>query len=235
MLRTFTFAMLLTTHVGSVAFADSATDQVLDRVFTSYGGASLIASDNTLYETGTTYSYARQIHGPVTRSYRHPNQMRIEISYPDGAETRILNGATASNNGKPANTPFYMATLLQAARLTLPRLLLENRDKVSLSGTTQSGLLTLTLPLATGLDVIAEVDPDNGHIVRSEGRGSYNGMPLRFATEYKNFQHIEGRLVAMYEQHYAMGNAIGHTELNQVSFNRELPAALFIPQTGSGI
>lgn len=235
MLRTLTFAMLLTGQAWTVAFADNATDAVLERIFASYGGATLIASDNTLQQTGTTYSNARQSQGPVTRSYRHPNQMRIEIQYPDGAELRILNGAIASQNGKPVNTPFYMATLLQAARLTLPRLMLEHRDKVTLTGTTAAGLVSLTLPLASGLEVIAEVEPNSGQILRSEGRGNYNGMPLRFATEYGNFQRIEGRLVALYEKHFAMGNPIGHTELSAVHFNRELPATLFDPHAGPGI
>jgi hypothetical protein len=77
--------------------------------------------------------------------------------------------------------------------------------------------------------LIVEIDPATLLIRRSRGILSFNNSSMEFATGYENYRVVEGRQVAMTEQHFAMGQFIGTTTLDSVEFPAVLAAPTFSP------
>ncbi|NJD35055.1 MAG: hypothetical protein FIA96_09535 [Betaproteobacteria bacterium] len=77
--------------------------------------------------------------------------------------------------------------------------------------------------------LIVEIDPATLLIRRSRGILSLSNSSMEFATGYENYRAVDGRQVAMTEQHYAMGQFIGTTTLDSVEFPAVLPAPTFNP------
>lgn len=223
------FALLAT--AGSAAAAPA--DGLIDKVVAAYGGAAALKSMNGLKETGTTLSLRRGVTGSLERFYLHPDRLRVDIHYPgESTESRIVTPTRAWRNGVPSRGPMRLAMVLQATRLGLPRLLLEQRDRVLDRGTLQDPTgerRVLELPLAKGVSVIAEIDPQSGRILRSRGLMNAGRGTMEFATAYEDFRMQDGELFAFREQHYAMGRHLGHTQLQRVERVKDLPETLFRP------
>lgn len=209
----------------TAAHADVAA--FLAEVVVAHGGGAV---PTAVHERGRTRSLRRG-EGPVERWWQAPDQFRIDIRYPEGEEFRLLRGAEAWQQGQPGSAPFRLALMLQATRVALPWRLLENATKVSDRGTakdaTGATLRVLEWALPEGLSLVVEVDPATRLLVRSRGILVLGGSTMEFATAYSGYKRLNGRLVATVEQHYAMGQFIGTTTLDEVEYPATLPAATF--------
>jgi len=220
-------AALLWLAVAIPALADAG--EFLAGVVAAHGGGAAPAA---IHERGVTES-TRRGKGPVERWWQAPDRFRIEIRYPGAAESRLLRGAEAWQQGAPATAAFHGALVLQAARMALPWRLLENAQRVSDLGTRPDSAgnpaRVLEWQVREGIRLIVEVDPATLLIRRSRGIMSFNNSTMEFATSYENYRAIDGRQVAMTEQHFAMGQFIGTTTLDSVEFPAVLPAPTFSP------
>lgn len=201
----------------------------LAEVVTAHGGG---ATPGAIHERGVTESLRRG-KGPVERWWQAPDRFRIEIHYPGAAESRLLHGAEAWQQGQPASLAFHGALVLQAARMALPWRLRDNAPRVVDLGTlpaiTGKPLRTLEWSVQDGIKLIVEIDPESRLIQRSRGILTINHSSMEFATGYEDYKSIDGRRVALTERHFAMGQYIGSTRLESVEFPAVLPAPTFSP------
>lgn len=220
-------ACLLGLALTAPALADAGA--FLARVVAAHGGGAAPAA---IHERGVTES-TRRGKGPVERWWQAPDRFRIEIRYPGAAESRLLRGAEAWQQGRPATAAFRGALVLQAARMALPWRLLENAQRVSDLGTrpdsTGNPARMLEWQVQENIRLIVEIDPATLLIRRSRGIMSFNNAAMEFATGYEDYRTVDGRQVAMTERHYAMGRFIGTTTLDSVEFPAVLPAPTFSP------
>lgn len=226
-------AGLLWLALAAPALAD--TGEFLARVVVAHGGGM---APIAIHERGVTDS-ARRGKGPVERWWQAPDRFRIEIRYPGAAESRLLRGAEAWQQGQPATTAFHGALVLQAARMALPWRLQENAARVSDLGIRPDSAgkpaRMLEWQVREDIRITVDLDPDTLLVRRSRGVLTYNNSPMEFATGYEDYRVVGGRQVAMTERHFAMGQFIGTTTLDSVEFPAVLPAPTFDPGTAAGL
>ena len=80
----------------------------------------------------------------------------------------------------------------------------------------------MALALPGALELVAEIDPASGRIVRSSGAMPGPGGKMEFATAYSDFRPVAGVLFAHHEESWAGGQHTGATDLQRVEL---LPAA----------
>ncbi len=201
----------------------------LAEVVAAHGGGATPAA---IHERGTTESLRRGS-GPVERWWQAPDRFRIEIRYPGAPESRLMRGSEAWQQGRPATAAFHGAVVLQAARMALPWRLRDNAERVSDLGAMPAAdgkpVRSLAWQVQEGIRMIVDIDPATHLIQRSRGVLTVAGASMEFATGYEDYRLVDGRRVAMTERHFAMGQYIGNTTLEQVEFPAVLPAPTFEP------
>jgi len=226
-------AVVLWLALATPALADVGA--FLAAVVAAHGGG---ATPTAIHERGMTESLRRGS-GAVERWWQAPDRFRIEIAYPGAAESRLLRGDEAWQQGQAATAAFRGALVLQAARMALPWRLQENARSVTDrgSGTDSAGkpVRTLEWPVQAGIRLIVEIDPTTHLILRSRGVLTLNDASMEFATGYEDYQVVAGRKVALRERHFAMGQYIGSTTLASVEFPAALPAPTFAPTPSPGL
>ena len=228
---------------GPTGEADGALslELLIGRSIEAYGGEEVLGRAGGVVQEGTVTSAMRQgAGGRIVRLYERPIRLRVEIKYPGNeSEVRILDGGRGWRNGGPASGPMYQAMLLQAARLGLPAILIDFQASLQdLGEVDRDGqrLRAVGLEFHQGLRVTAEIDPDTGRILRSEGTISGQGRrpALTFATEYADFREVDGVLVPFHEVNFAQGQRTGETRLESVELVKEIPAGSFRPPVDPG-
>jgi hypothetical protein len=217
----FCLALALPAHADLAAF-------VAEVVAAHGGGEAPLA----IHEQGTTTSLRRGA-GPMERWWQGPAHFRIDIAYPAGGESRLLNGTQAWQQGQPATMPLRGAVLLQAARMALPWRLRDNLAALADRGTVRDSdgqsIRVIEWSLADGLRVLAEVDAETRLLKRSRGIMTVGGSTMEFATRYEQYRQFGGRQVATLELHFAMGQFIGRTSLDAIEFPERIAAGVFAP------
>lgn len=225
-------ACLLWLVLAAPALAD--VSGLLAEVLAAHGGG---AAPTAIHERGVTESLRRG-NGAVERWWQAPDSFRIEIRYPGEAESRLLRGNEAWQQGQPAPAAFHGALVLQAARMALPWRLQENARRVIDLGAGKSNegkpVRVLEWTVREGIKLIVDVDAESRLILRSRGILTINNASMEFATGYEDYRTVAGRRVAMTERHFAMGEYTGTTRLDSVEFPAVLPAPTFDPATGGG-
>ena len=225
---------LLFILAAAPAPASEATD-LAGRVIAAYGGAEAIEQGGSMRQSGTLDSYRHAKTGTVERSFTRPDRLRIEIRIPgEKPESRILDGDRGWRDGKPVRPMMAKAMYLQAARLDLPWLILKAGPDITLLGPVQYGegrdLKGLEIPMAEGIRLIAVVDPETGHIVRSHGLiETAPGASVEFGTHYEGHGDLNGMFLATQETHFARGQPTGKTVLEKSEPVPGFPDGVFRP------
>ena len=204
---------------------------VLDRLIHTYGGEkNLRKMDNMIQEWVVVASMGNR-HGTDVRHIRAPHQLRVELSYPQKKETRILNGNVGHTVFGDAAPELVTGMQLDAMRLQLMRLYspLMLRSKIDSIGLTEEGDL-LALSLAeNGVQVHYLVNKENWHIEKVAGTLLMNGSEIKFLTEYSDFAVVEGVLVHHKENKFAGGVNTAMLQLRQITFDAQLDDSRFNP------
>jgi hypothetical protein len=194
-----------------VAALNNNLDNLIARVMTTYGGAAAWSKVTGLHETGTVTPAMRPGEGKLTRDWQRPDKLRVEIVYPTSTEVRVVDGDHGTQNGKDATGMGLDAMRLQAARLSLPELLIEKRETLR-----QMGDGVTEIPLAPSMTLTVEVDPETGHIIKSTGKAS----GIEFSTSYTDFRNVDGLLFAFREENSAAGMKTGTNQLAKIEVTR---------------
>lgn len=197
---------------------------ILASIRAAYGAPP---ANGMLQQQGRIHSKLRG-DGPMERVWQAPDRFLIRLHYPGGLEERLMVGRNAWQSGQPKDGPFLQAMQLQAARAVLPWNLLDPDAQLTLLGEHPGAggapLATLVLALDPPLKLVIDVDTASGRILRSTGVGIGE---LQFVTEYGDFRRIDGRWLATREEHFAMGQHIGHSTVSAVEYPDRLPPGIF--------
>lgn len=194
-----------------------------------------LSAARNLRQTGETVSLLRGgTKGRITRTLAAPDRLRVEIAYAgEVPEVRILDRDQGWNQGRQAPPPLLDAMRLQAARLDLPRRLLEAGDRVKDLGYVPAGegrfIRTLGLALAEHLALFVDIEVPGYRILSSRGQMRRAGAAMEFGAAYSDFRRWSGILVAAREEQYAMGQHIGHTVIEKIELLSEPDPAAFRP------
>lgn len=186
-------------------------DDLIARVMTAYGGAAAWSKVTALRETGTVIPAMRPDEGKLTRDWQRPGKLRVEIVYPTRTEVRDVDGEHGTQNGKEATGMGLDAMRLQAARLALPALLVEKRKDLR-----PIDDRTIEIPLSPSMTLTVEIDPANGHIVRSTSKAA----GVEFSTTYGDFRSVDGLLFPFREENSADGTKTGTNQLTKIEITR---------------
>lgn len=210
------------------AFGNDTLAPLFEKIIAAYGATPPAA----MRETGSMTAF-RKGNAPLLRLYRAPSHFRVVIGYDSGAEVRTMIGNQAWLQNEPASIELRGAIALQKARVELPwNLLAEKavRDLGNVIDANDKSVRSIEMPIDAFLKIIVDVDPDNGRILRSKGiQQTGQGKTLEFSTIYSNFRTQHGRLHALTEQYFIMGQLIGQFTIETVDYPDTLPEEAFIP------
>jgi len=174
-----------------------ALSEALERMIAAYGGAENLQKLDSMVQEWDLLALTRNQQGSDKRSVRLPEQLKVELTYPDKQETRVLNGdsgyAIFDDRAPSAASAMQTSAMrLQLMRLYSPLTLLDKRDALELSNS--DGYVILTLR-EHGLQSDYVVSTDTWHIAKVMGKLSVNGVAMRFVTEYSDYSMVDGVLV----------------------------------------
>ena len=198
---------------------------LLQRIEAAYGAVGKLT---TIRQSGRTVSRLRG-EGTMERLWAAPDRFRIRLGYASETEVRSMAAGRAWQGSVDKSGPFLQAMQLQAARSQLPWNLMAIEHTALLGSRIAedgSTVHTLVLVLESPLRLLVEVDDATARVLRSIGTGIGD---MQFITEYRDFRHIGGHLVATREEHYAMGRHIGHSIIEQLDFPADPGDGAFLP------
>jgi hypothetical protein len=205
---------------------------VLDRVIDAYGGEkNLRKLDSVIQEWGFVALMGNR-HGTDIRTIRIPDQLRVELRYPDKTETRMLNGEVGhvifnETTAKAAAPLQRDAMRLQLMRLYSPLVLRDKSDSVTLVMDGEYCALSL---LENGVRADYLINQETWRIEKVVGTLSVNGTEMQFLTEYSDFKFVDGALVHQKENKYAGGVNTAKLQLRRITFDAPLDEGSFTPQ-----
>ena len=225
---------LMSAWSGTAAGEDLST--LVDRIIVAYGGGSVLSTAVIERQTGRTVSARRGgATGEFVRTFQGADRLRMEIAYPhEEAEIRVLDGEKGWQMGLEVDGAMHGAMRLQAARLALPRVLLERISELGDGGTATGPnnveMRVLQLPLDEQTVLLVGVDGRSGRIVATRGIiqiGQHQAM--EFGTTYGDFKEWQGRLIAGKEEQYAMGQYTSTTYIDTVEILESVDPTTFQP------
>lgn len=219
---------------GVVSEATADVSHWLHKLSQAYGGKQQILNAKAFQQYGVSFSTMRGGEGKMTRSYRHPDHLRIAIDYGKvGSELRLLAGPHSWKQNQSVGEPFYSAMILQATRLGLPAVLFEHKQHVKDGGEYKNKqgktLHLLELRFHKHNHIAVGIDPQTGRITESTSTLSIQAFNMQFGTRYDDYRKVNGRLFAFKETHFVMGRQTGYTNLDRIVIEA-LPDKLFYPK-----
>ena len=224
----FFFSLLVLANPADSQSLDLET--VLERIIKSYGGEENLNKLNTVIQEWDFVALMSNRHGTDVRSIRIPAQLKVELTYPEKSETRILNqeaSHTIYDKGpaQVATFPQRDAMRLQLMRLYSPLVLRDKQEFLTLTLEDQYCALSL---VENGLKVDYLVNLDTWNIERVVGTLSIQGTEMRFLTEYSNFRFNDGVLVHERENKYAGSVNTAVLQLRNISLDADLKDENFV-------
>jgi hypothetical protein len=220
--------------------AEPDVDALLDSVVRAYGGPSAIARLETLRVDGMLQAHTRGVKAQVRRDIASPRKLRVTIIYPQRTEVRILDGDRGWRGSgfhqEEVRGISHLAMVYQFVRSTLPRSMLEEREKLVSRGerTEQANrYIVLHLPWIPGLAIDFWIEEETRRVARVEGTLSQAHMQMSLATHFGDFRKVEGLLFPHAEENFAGGHHAASTEITDVSFSPKDPGP-FAPFSPGG-
>ncbi len=230
------FFMTLFLYCSTLAAqVNTQGQEVLEKLYSVYGGKEKIAAFKNMRQTGTTFSATRNNTAELTREYSFPYHLNITKKTAEAPlERRILADKKGWRNAKEVEGMMKDSMLLQAARMMVPKLLLENSHNLRYNGKLKSDngqtwhIFRVLLPGEGSLMV--QVDPETYHIRATVAMMALDKWrTMQFVTTYEAFKSFNGYLFATKEEHYAMDKYVGWSEIKQVSFPETFNTGVFTP------
>lgn len=230
-LAIFSIVCLLFAGAASVKAEESRLDTLLDQLIEEYGGEVNLRKLDSHIQEWDVVALVRARHGTDTRRVRVPDQLKVEITYPDKQETRIVSGELGyfmHGNAPPrlATKPQKDAMRLQLMRHYSPLVLRGKLDSLSLDE--RDGYYVITL-FEQGVRADYFVNGDSWRIEKVVGGLAINGTEMQFVTEYSDFAVHDGVLVHRRENKFAGGFNTAKLKLRSITLDAELGETDFIP------
>jgi hypothetical protein len=208
-----------------------ALSEALEKMIAAYGGAENLQKLDSMVQEWDLLALTRNQQGSDKRSVRLPEQLKVELTYPDKQETRVLNGdsgyAIFDDRAPTAASAMQTSAMrLQLMRLYSPLTLRDKRDALEFSRSGDYVVLTLS---EHGLQTDYVVSPDTWHIVKVMGKLSVNGTAMRFVTEYSDHAMVDGVLVHHRENKWVGSMNTAVLRLQRITVDAEFDDEEFEP------
>ena len=203
----------------------------MERVIDAYGGEENLHKLQSQIQKWDMVALMGNRHGTDVRTIRTPDQLKVELTYPDKKETRIVDGETSYviYNRAPAKIavqPQRDAMRLQLMRLYSPLALRDRRDSLTLTVKGESCVLSL---FEYGVRVDYVVNADKWRIEKVVGTLVINGSEMQFLTEYSDFTIRDGVLIHQMENKFAGRVNTAVLQLREITLDAELKDTSFLP------
>ena len=213
------------------ARSESLSD-ALDHMIAAYGGEENLRKLDSMVQEWDLLALTRNRQGTDKRSIRLPDQLKVELIYPQKLETRVLDGDSGYaifNDREPAAASDMQrsAMRLQLMRFYTPLTLRRRIDALSLSDGDEHLTLTLT---EDGLKAEYVVDSHTWRIVKVVGTLSINGATMQFITEYSEFAMVDGVLIHHRESKFVGRTNTAVLKLRQVRLGVDFDDEEFSPR-----
>jgi hypothetical protein len=208
-----------------------ALSEALERMIAAYGGPENLQKLDSMIQEWDLLALTRNQRGSDKRSVRLPEQLKVELTYPDKQETRVLNGDSGyaifdDRAPSVASAMQTSAMRLQLMRLYSPLTLRDKRDALEFSRSGDYVVLTLS---EQGLQTDYVVSPDTWYIVKVMGKLSVNGTAMRFVTEYSDHSMVDGVLVHHRENKWVGSMNTAVLRLQRITVDAEFDDDEFEP------
>ena len=206
--------------------------EALEHMIAAYGGEENVQKLGSVAQEWDLLALTRNQQGSDKRSIHLPAQLKVELTYPDKQETRVLDGGTGYavfGDREPAAASAMQtnAMRLQLMRFYSPLTLRERIDSLELSE--GDGYLSLTLR-EDGLQAEYFVDTETWHIVKVVGTLTVNGATMQFVTEYSEFSTVDGALVPHRENKFVGGMNTAILRLRNIELDAAFDDDAFLPR-----
>jgi len=227
----YTAVFFLLIFSGAAHSQSPDLDQRLGQIIKAYGGEENLRKLDAQIQKWDVVALMGSRHGTDLRTIRVPDQLKVELTYPDKKETRIVNGEASyvMYGQKPAQIavqPQRDAMRLQLMRLYSPLVLRDKRE--SLTPTVEGESYAITL-FEHGVRVDYVVNTDNWRIEKVVGSLAVKGLEMQFVTEYSNFTFHDGVLIHERENKFVGGVNTAVLQLRQMTLGTELKDSDFLP------
>ncbi len=221
--------ILVSAPVG--LYAEPLAD-VLENMITAYGGEENVRKLDHMVQEWDLLALMRNKQGTDKRSIQLPRQLKVELTYADKRETRVLDGDSGYaifDDREPAVASHMQrsAMQLQLMRFYSPLTLRERIDSLALSGTDE--YLTLTLREAS-LQADYVVDTETWFIVKVVGTLAVNGATMQFTTEYAEFAKVDGVVIHHRENKFVGATNTAVLKLRNVQLGVDFGDDEFLPR-----
>ncbi len=217
----------------SLHTAVSPREQVM-RMVDAYGGRLPLERVKGYRMDGKIMAAQQGKEGPMTRTFQRPGKLRVELRYPDQAETRIVSSEHGwrgvGSDVRAAHGMMLDAMVMQAARSDLPLFLLANIDSVHSIGPMERDSLQLEgleAPFGAGRSLRAYVDPATHRVLVSQSVLKTESGAMEFETHYSDFRKVGPVWFAFHEDNFASGMATGTMTIEKVTVNPTFKPADF--------
>lgn len=205
--------------------------EVLEQMVEAYGGEENVRKLDSMVQEWDFVALMGNRHGSDVRAVAMPNRLRVELTYPEKKETRVLNGETGFviYDERPSSTAQGHQTdamRLQLMRLYSPLALLDRMDSIHL--TDKGDFIILTLQ-EHGLQADYLVNKEDWYIEKVLGTLHINGMKMNFLTEYDDFREVDGVILHHKENKFAGSVNTARLELRSVTLNANIADVEFSP------
>jgi hypothetical protein len=226
--------LLLLAISGPVFAGDRDVDGVLGKLIEVYGGEKNLRKLDSMVQEWDLLALMGNRPGSDIRSIDFGGRLKVELTYPDKQETRILDGdvGIAIFRGRSPAIATEMqrnAMRLQLMRLYSPLALRDRAASVRIDDAGDYLILTLR---EHGLATDYHVNTDNWHIDKVVGTLRINGGAMQFVTEYSEFAMVDGVLMHHRENKFAGGTNTAVLKLKRIEFGIEFSEEDFAPPDG---
>jgi hypothetical protein len=204
-------------------------DMLLEHLIAAYGGEENLRKLDSHILEWDVVALRGGHHGTDTRRIRVPDQLKVEVAYPDRKETRVVNGQSGfvTYHKAPvrnATRPQKDAMRLQLMRHYSPLVLRDKRELLTLAQ--EGGFRVITL-FEQGVRVDYFVNSENWRIEKVLGSLAMSGIEMQFLTEYSDFAFHDGVLVHHKENKFAGGVNTAVLQLRRIVLDADLAEADF--------
>ncbi len=226
-LITFMAIALVVSIISGCGPKDSK-EQILDEMIGAYGGPENLKKLDSYISVWTMEVRVRPQKGKAVNFVDQAGRLRVELLYPNRAETRVINGTKGYKgyNKEPlqeVHGPKLDSMKLQLMRLYTP-LTLKNKGGITI--TEGEGVKYITLKEGS-LTTVYHVNATTFRIEKVVGTLNMGGREMEFQTEYSDFKKVNGVLMHHRENKFAAGMNTAELFLKEVKLSAKHDDSLF--------
>ncbi len=212
---------------------------LVDKVVHAYGGKEAIERVKSIYIRGKIRAFMPVDEGNYIIYLRIPRKLRLQITYRNYSEERILNGHRGYEGTDGYPLPEVtgircLSIVYQYKAQDIPYGLLHNAYRLSDEGKESvNGIPVEVLRLEDkeGPPMKIYIDLKNFGIVKISGFFSMGGNETSLSSEFADFRRVRGMMFPFRFANYAGGQKVAEIVIEEYKINRDIEDSVFEPQS----